>query len=88
MCVSNDDFFPVVLCFILLFILGVCIGGEFRERNPTPASIARAKSELMIDAVRAGLAEWVVVDDTGKTEIRFKSIQAEKLLSPSAEDKK
>lgn len=88
MCDFNDNFFPAILFSVLLFVLGGCIGGEFRERNPTPAAITRAKSELMVDAVKAGLAEWVIVDDTGKTEIRFKSIQAEELLSTVTENKK
>ena len=86
--VNNEDFLPVILCFALMFTLGVVLGGEFRERIPTNASITRAKSELMVDAVKAGLAEWVIVDDTGKTEIRFKSILAEELLSTVTENKK
>jgi multisubunit Na+/H+ antiporter MnhB subunit len=88
MCARDDNFGSWILVMLMMLLVGSIVGTKLGEEFPSPYAVNKAKTELRIEAVKAGLAEWIVVDDTGKTEIRFKSIQAEKLLSPSAEDKK
>jgi hypothetical protein len=73
-----------IMTVVLSFFIGTVVGGTVISLVPDPRLLlsakAEARKELLIDAVKAGIAEWQIIDDAGNTAIRFKVPEAEKLL--------
>ncbi len=77
----NKSLHELCLVVVLSFFIGLTIGlATFPDQQLLYRAKAEARKELLIDAVKAGFAEWKIIDNAGNTEIRFKLPEAEKLL--------
>jgi len=80
----NKSLHELCLVVVISFFIGLNIGLGTKSMFPDQQLLYRAKAEarkeLLIDAVKAGFAEWKIIDNAGNTEIRFKLPEAEKLL--------